>query len=241
MPSFGRLVAPDERDGIYPMRLRLDPLRAQFFPTGLPIGQRHYYSGSVLDQGKTGTCVGHGWSSKVHAAPIMQRLPVSPFDLYRKIVTVDEWRDNDFESVAIDADLQSGTSVRAGAKVLVSMGYASHYLWAQSGADVRAWILAGFGGCVIGVDWFDGMMRTDTDGFINLTGESVGGHCVYVNGFNDRVKHNGRMVPAVRIQNSWGKDWGQKGRAWFQLDELDALIQNRDGEACALTELRIVA
>lgn len=237
-PHFGRIIAPDDRDRNFPMRMMLDPLRTQFFPTGLPDGSRHYFSGPVLDQGVTGTCVAHGWASKIHAAPFMQPIPMSVFDLYRRIVVVDEWPENDFESGAPDNQLQSGTSVRAGAKILTNLGLAQSYLWAQSAEDVRSWILAGFGGVVIGIWWKNAMMQTDSEGFISYTGSNAGGHCVYINGWNDRVKRGGKYVRAARIQNSWGKQWGQSGRCWFEMSELDAAIKE-DGEACALTEIRL--
>lgn len=220
------------------MRLRLDPLRQVFFPEGIPPGNRHYWSGPILDQGNTGTCVAHGWTAKVNAAPIMQKMALTPYDFYRRIVQVDEWADNDYEATAPDSDLQSGTSVRAGAKTLVTLGYAKSYLWAESAADVRAWILAGFGGVVIGVNWYTGMMSTDGEGFLTVSGRPEGGHCVYLNGYNDKVRHNGRTVAAARGQNSWGKDWGQKGRFWIDVDSLQRLIAE-DGECCALTEVRI--
>ncbi len=237
-PHFGRRLAPDARDAAFPMRLRLDPLRDQFFPRGLPIGNRHYFAGPVLNQVATGTCVAHGWTAKVHAAPIMQQMPVTPFDFYRKIVLVDEWGDNDHEATAPEAGLQSGTSVRAGAKGLVSMGYAQTYLWAESAEDVRAWMLAGFGGCVIGVLWRSGMMNVDGSGFVSNQGVNEGGHCVYLNGYNDKAVRNGRVVRAFRGQNSWGREWGQQGRFWLTYEDLDTLIAE-GGEACALTEVRV--
>lgn len=237
MPNFGRREAPDPRDANFPMRRMLHPLMAEFFPRGIPPGSRHYFAGKVLDQGATGTCVAHAWCSKVNAAPIMQKMSVTPYDFYRRIVTVDEWPDNDFESVAIDADLQGGTSVRAGAKVLTDMGFAQSYVWAQSAEDVRAWILSGFGGIVFGTDWKSGMMQTDTEGFISATGGDMGGHAWYLNGWNDRVKYRGRYVRAGRGQQSWGP-WGQKGRFWILEDDIEKLIQAR-GEACALTEQRL--
>src|SRR5215207_1233815 len=94
-PAFGRRDAPDERDRGFAMRRVLDPLRVDFFPAGIPTGARHYFSGPILDQGATGTCVAHGWTAKVHAAPIMQKMTVTPYNFYRKIVMVDEWSDND--------------------------------------------------------------------------------------------------------------------------------------------------
>ena len=237
-PHFGRRFAPDARDGAFPMRLRLDPLRDHFFPRGIPPGNRHYFAGGILDQGSTGTCVAHGWTAKINAAPVMQKMNVTPFDFYRRIVQVDEWSDNDWEATAPDASLQSGTSVRAGAKVLVSMGYARNYLWAESAEDCRAWILAGFGGITIGVSWRSGMMNVDASGFVSNTGSNQGGHCVYINGFNDRSNRNGRVVQAFRGQNSWGRSWGQNGRFWLTYDDLEALIAE-NGEAAALTEIRV--
>lgn len=235
MPGFGRIIATDPRDSLFPMRAMLDQMRDEFFPRGIPSGSRHYFSGAILDQGETGTCVAHGWTSKIHAAPLMQKMNLTPFDFYRRIVTIDEWTDNDFEANASDNLLQSGTSVRAGAKMLVQLGYAKQYLWAESAEDVRAWILAGFGGVVFGTWWKSNMMQTDTEGFVGYTGNNVGGHAYYGNGWNDRVPHNGQKVPAVRCQQSWGGAWGQRGRFWMTMEDLDLAIRE-GGEACALTE-----
>lgn len=236
--NFGRLEAPDVRDQQFLMRRQLDPLREQFFPRGLPAGSRHYRTGQILDQGRSGTCVAHGWTAKVHAAPIMRRMSLTPFDFYRRIVAADEFPSNDFEATAADDQLQSGTTVRAGAKALVALGYAASYLWAESAEDVRSWMLAGFGGVVIGIVWTSGMRETDGDGFITVTGASEGGHCVYLNGWNDKVKKGGTTVRAARGMNSWGTAWGQAGRFWMTEADLDAAIRNH-GEACALTELRV--
>jgi hypothetical protein len=237
---LGRRHAPDVRDANFPMRLMLDPLREQFFPRGLPEGTRHYRPGPRLDQGKTGTCIAHGWTGKVMGAPIMQRVPMTPYDLYRQIVQVDEWPDNDHEATAPDTGLQLGTSVRAGAKVLQRLGLISNYLWAESVEDVRAWHLAGFGGCVIGVSWSRDMFRTDPDGFISYTGQVDGGHCVYTTGWNDHVKHHGQFTRAVRFQQSWTLPWGDKGsgRAWISEADLAKLMVD-DGEVCAAVEVRI--
>jgi C1A family cysteine protease len=42
------------------------------------------------------------------------------------------------------------------------------------------------------------------------------------------------------MQNSWGKGWGQKGRAWITFNDLEALIEDY-GEACVATEIKKVA
>lgn len=238
--GFGRVPAPDERDKLYPMRALLDPLRESAFPRGIPPGTRHYWSGPILNQGGTGTCVAHGWTSKINAAPHMQRMPMDPYSFYRRIVVVDEWPDNDREAHAPVNGLQFGTSVRAGAKILTDLGLAKSYVWAESAEDVRAWILGGFGGVVIGIWWKENMMETDSSGFIHYTGSKSGGHCVYINGWNDSVKTaNGSVIAAARIQNSWSESWGQNGRCWISMPDLDAAIRE-DGEACALTEIKLL-
>lgn len=237
---FGRLYTPDARDRNFPMRLMLDPIREAAFPRGIPPGTRHYNPGKILNQGSTGTCVAHGWAAKVHGAPIMQPLPMSVYDFYRKVVLADEYSDNDSEAVAPDSGLQFGTSVRGGAKAAQALGLIMSYLWATSVDDARAWHLIGRGGLVLGITWKSDMMETDSDGFINFTGTVEGGHCVCTTGWSDTVRHNGQLVRAVRIQQSWGTPWGDEGtgRCWMSEDDLAKAIAD-DGEVCAATEVRI--
>jgi hypothetical protein len=152
--GMGLRVSPDSRDNQYPVRLLLDPLIEKFFPRGLPGPYQHYNTGPVLNQGATGTCVGHGWTARMHDAPIMQKPTLSPFDLYRLFVKEDEWDDNDWEAnTTNDSQLQSGTSVRAGAQVLRKLGLIKNFLWAREVEDLRAAHLAKFGGFVIGGPW----------------------------------------------------------------------------------------
>ena len=238
-PPLGRRHAPDDRDKRYPMRLMLDRV-SEFFPRGLPPGTRHYRQGPVLDQGNTGTCVAHGWAGWSYGAPIMTKPSAfpKPYDLYREIVKVDEYDDNDFEATAPDDQLQLGTSVRGGAKVLQSQGHVANYLWAESVEDVRAWHLAGFGGVVLGLNWTKDMFEPDVHGVIHYTGPVAGGHCIKTTGWKDDFHYNGRIVPAVRILNSWGTSWGDGGRAWILADDFAKLLAD-DGEACAAVEQKV--
>lgn len=237
-PAFGRRPAPDSRDKPFRFGLMLDPLREQFFPKGLPEGARHYRPGPVLDQLSTGTCVAHAWTSRFNGAPTMQKLPFGPYDLYRKIVLNDEFTDNDFEATASDDQLQSGTSVRGGAKTGQALGYVKNYLWTTDVEDVRAWHLAGFGTVVLGTWWKTDMLDADSHGIVHVSGLNEGGHSYVTTGWNDRLRYNGRYVRACRCQNSWGSGWGQKGRFWILADDLQKLISD-DGECCAPTEQRV--
>lgn len=237
-PGFGLRQQKDPRDARYSLRaLLLDPLIEKFFPRGIPPGKKHYRTGPVLNQGPTGTCVAHGWSGRAYDAPIMQRPPLSPFDLYRQIVQVDEWSDNDHEANAPDSQLQAGTSVRAGAQIMRKMGLIENFLWAQSVEDIRAAHLAGFGGFVIGVGWTSDMMELDADGFANYSGIMEGGHCVVTKGWNDRVPYRGGIVRAVRFKQSWGQ-WGEGGYGWIKEDDLAKQLAD-GGEFCLPVEVRV--
>lgn len=242
--GLGRRPAPDPRDRRYPMRLMLDPLREKFFPRGLPSGTRHYRQGPVLDQGKTGTCVAHAWAGWSYGAPLMTKpheLP-TPYHLYREIVKVDEWTDNDHEATAPDQYLQSGTSVRAGVKVLQDRGHVQNYLWATDVEDIRAWHLSGLGGVVLGTNWTVGLDEPDAEGVIMYSGHVLGGHAYKTTGWTDALKLRSttlRTHRAVRILNSWGRGWAQNGRAWILEGDLQKLLAD-EGECCAAVERRVL-
>ncbi len=238
---FGYIKEVDPRSKSFPLTLLLDPIREAGFPTGVPIGERHYpvFTSPVLDQGNTGTCVAHGGTSLIEGAPVMQKRPMSPFDLYRKVILRDDFKANDREANLPDSQLQYGTSTLALMKVLQDLGYIKSYLWAETATDVRAWHLVK-GVMGFGFPWSTGMMDTDSEGFIKYTGDIEGGHFVKTTGFNDLVKHNGVRVPAVRIQNSWSRSWGQSGRCWLSLEDVAKLLAD-GGEAVAPTEIKVKA
>lgn len=225
--ALGRRHAPDPNDARYPMRLVLPAFK-------LSPGTRHYPPGPVLDQGDTGTCVGHAWRSWLNGAPLMTKTGPSPFEIYRACVAVDEWDDNDNEATLPDAELQAGTSVRAGVKVLQSQGRIANYVWTTKVAEVRAFLLSGQGTVVLGTNWYYTMFTPDEHGFMPVEGgdnDIAGGHAYKATGWSD-VKN------AVRVQSSWGTSWGQGGRAWLRAADLQRLL-DEDGECAAAVERKV--
>lgn len=222
MPGFGRIHSPDPNDRKYPMRMLLRP-------TKLPV-HRYYRLGPYLplDQGDTGTCVAHAWTGFLDAAPMMCKDAPSPYDTYRGIVATDEFTENDDEANAPDANLQMGTSVRAGAKYLQGKGFLKSYVWANNADEAAAWLLSGKGTLVAGTNWYYGMSDLDRDGYAVPEGGVLGGHSYLVIGYN-------RVTKSFRIINSWGKDWGTKGKCWIHHMDMDKLIKE-DGEMCAAVE-----
>jgi hypothetical protein len=229
MPGLGRIHAPDESDRNFLLAELPQAKVAQ------RVSHLWAYFDQIMDQGDTGTCVGHGWKGWLATAPVIQsdtQMPPYPFDIYDACIQVDEWTDNDH-----DTERQFGTSVRAGAKVLQSQGFISEYRWAYD-VDTAADWLAGLdarghfvgGPLVIGINWYESMFYPDRDGFLRIAGSIAGGHCVCLTGWDNRRGF------AYGI-NSWGNLWGKKGR-FCMPGEVLARLLSEDGECCTSPEVR---
>jgi len=223
--GFGRIPVKDSRDARYPMRLALQPA---------PVPAYRYYATGVhlpLDQGHTGTCVAHAWTGFLYASLMMDKTAPSPFDTYRGIVAVDEFTDNDVEVTAADEDLQYGTSVRAGAQYLRTGGHLKSFVWSNSADEMALWLLTGKGTIVLGTTWYWDMSDLQ-EGYAIPGGGVAGGHAYLCIGYNKKAQ-------AFRCLNSWGPEFGEKGRFWIHHQDMEDLIQD-DGEACAAVEQKVV-
>jgi len=197
---FGRCHVEDPRDQKFKLR-RISTDRLT----------RYWSSRYFGNQGQEPSCVGFAWMHWLEASPISQY--VLGGGIYKLAQYLDEWQGQNYE----------GTSVRAGAKALSHLGFIKEYRWATKIAPVISAVLE-TGPVVIGIDWREGMLETNKNGFIKPTGKIVGGHAILIDGVN---KEKG----FVRLKNSWGKDWGQKGRAKLKFDDLQTLLSHQ-GEAC---------
>lgn len=214
--GLGRRVAPDARDRDYPLAALL-PRRA------VARTSRYWYAGGWWgDQGDHPHCVGYAWTHYVEDGPVTHAgaAPVvDPVAVYDRARELDEWPGTDYD----------GTSVRAGVKALVEMGYVAEYRWAWDAPTVVRALLEE-GPVVVGTNWYEGMMAVDRAGLLHPTGAAVGGHAYLLDGVNTNTRR-------VRIKNSWGRGWGRSGFAWLTLDDL-ALLLAEDGEAAVALETR---
>jgi hypothetical protein len=160
----------------------------------------------------------------VENSPICPPGTINPFDLYREIVLLDEWSENDYEASGSEDNMQFGTSVRAGMKALQARGLISSYRWAWDAETVARWIWTS-GPVVCGTDWTQDMFYPDRSTyFIEPTGQVVGGHAYILDGVNMHLRK-------FRMLNSWGP-WGKGWGAFLSFDSVAELL-SRDGE-CAM-------
>lgn len=212
---FGRERFIDERSQQHPMRRQLEAAATAAARV------RHYRRPPRAYKQRGGTCVGHGKRWKYDCGPRMlgtghwrQFVPVGPdpYEIYREAQKHDIWAGENYEGTSVTG------AARAAQKVLkVTMPRTTtpvpllgEYAWAWDATTVIDFLLSGLGTIVIGVDWFEGMLDTDKDGYIRPTGREVGGHCVCLDGADLGALGVG-MDPDVYGTNSWGDDWGFRG------------------------------
>lgn len=217
--GLGRIYKPDTRDRLYPMSLLMPD-------EVIPTQHTWPFRGTVLDQGQTGTCVGNGWEHFLHTAPIQTKETESDaVAIYQAARTIDSEDPN---------DLQSGSTVRAGAKALVGRTQLASYLWSWNMSETAKWVLTR-GPVVLGTNWYDSMFDPDPQGLVKIprTATLAGGHCYLLRGVD-----TSRGIASCL--NSWGPAWGLKGHFSISFSDLERLI-HEDGEVCAAIQQKVTA
>lgn len=218
--KLGRLLAPDPND----RRFMLSPPRRE----AANIESRYWYHQGVLDQGDSSACVGYSTRQWLNAGPVRNLGGPSAMEIYRLGQDSDEWPGAE--------PAYYGTSVRAGFKVLKSLGFVESYRWAYDLDTVVDHVLT-VSPVVLGTVFYEDMFDVDKHGFMHVGGRSVGGHAYLLKGLSRTRKCPDGSIGAGRILNSWGTGWGQNGLAWISFKDLAALIADQ-GEACAAIEAK---
>lgn len=203
--TFDRLPEFDERSRNYPIIALIEERRPR---------ARGWSLRTQLDQGAEGACVGFAWAHELAAIP--RKVVVSDDyarNIYRRAQQLDQWEGEAYE----------GTSVLAGAKTLVEQGHMAEYRWAF-GINETLLAISYAGPVVLGLNWYRGMMDTDSEGYIHPEGEIMGGHAIVAIAVHTSTRR-------VVLQNSWGAGWGNKGRCYLWWDSLGQLLAEH-GECC---------
>ena len=206
-PRLGRRVEHDRRSLNYPAAA--GPVRT--------VTWRRY--GATLDQGNSNGCTGHAMAHAINSRPVHKtgaRLlnHADAMRLYSRATHLDQWP----ETYPPDDDGSSGLAV---AKAAREAGHITAYRWCF-GLDHTLAALS-LGPVMLGTNWTTDMMRPNTAGLIQPTGQVLGGHEYLAVGIDLRTR-------TVLCQNSWGPNWGLKGRFRIGWDTLDRLLR-RQGDA----------
>jgi hypothetical protein len=217
---------PDPRDQLHKAK---PPKRAP----QLAAATYRYWNDSTWrgDQGNTSQCVAYSAVHRIENSPKTYPATgpvVPPATVYARAQEIDEFPGTNYE----------GTSVRAGAAVMLERGFISEYQWVYDMTSLIT-LLHLSGPVVFGSVWWWSMFNPrrvkDAAGTYRQTlvidegqGEA-GGHAYLANGVNLPGK-------VIRILNSWGSSWGASGRAWMSFDTAEKLLFP-DGEACYYVEV----
>lgn len=219
--KLGRTYSSDKRDRSY---LIINLLRNRPKPPTqqTQITSRYWEADKWWgNQGRTSQCVGFSWAHWLNDGPVLQSPPypsVNPTLIYTEAQKIDEWPGENYE----------GTSVRAGAKYLQSIGKISNYYWTKDVNTLASTVL-NLGPVVVGTSWYSGMYFPDRNGLIRRIGRLLGGHAYLINGV-DMTKR------LFRIKNSWGRTWGLSGHAFISFSDM-ALLLKEYSEVCLATEI----
>ena len=142
-------------------------------------------------------------------------------DIYLRAQPVDEFPGREPEV--------SGTSVTAGAKVMVREGHLEEYVWSGSADEILAWVRAK-GPLVFSTQWFDSMFEPNENGYVYPRGPIAGGHalCLFGAAANDETQ----------VQQSWGENHGLEACVKVNRKTLSYLISQGYVSACATAQVR---
>lgn len=187
----------------------------------------HWRHAWVGDQGTEPTCTGFAATKLWVNGPITHKAtPHTDYDrlateLYQLARQIDQSEGRNYSG---------GATMLALAKALQRSGAISNYLWGYSVADLVAALM--YGPVLLGIWWRTGMDDPDPKwGTIRYAGARRGGHCICATG----IDLDDGMV---RLDNTWGRGWGQTGHCYIPLRDLERAIAE-DGEVLFVTETKL--
>ncbi len=117
--GLGHVYTYDTGDFEHPMSPHVGEI------DGDPMTQTQVHAlGSILNQQKTQSCVGHGWTLFITSAPQLTSPGPNPYRIYHEAQQLDD--------IAGEEPVYFGTTVRAGAKAMMQDGWITgDYVWAE--------------------------------------------------------------------------------------------------------------
>lgn len=182
-----------------------------------PIEKSWDFPCDALDQGDTSHCVGFSGANFGLNYPTHTRYTNQDgHNFYYLCKKVDG-----------EPNKENGSTIRSLAKVFKSAGKIEGYAFASDMNAIKWWVL-NRGPMVMGTAWTYDMFAPDEDNIVHITGDIAGGHAYLINEY--------RKDGYYGIQNSWGNEWGVKGKAYIHEKDLARLFKY-NGEAMTAIEI----
>lgn len=204
----GLIPVWDERSRGYPIRELL---------TAAPRQDKDWPLSIYLDQLQEGACVGFTGAEEAAAEPVVVRGVNDALGrrIYAEAQKIDPWANTPHE----------GTTMIAGATVMMTLGFWTEYRWAFGIDDVID-TLVQFGPVAFAGPWYPPMFNPTAEGQLVMDGQATAGHAI-----------TGRKLDWARgrvwIRNHWlrkpdgnGSFWGVNGEAFFPIETLDKWLKS---------------
>jgi hypothetical protein len=221
------LIIPTAPQTPYPLGRNLwhDPANKLWraLPKGielLPDRDRLWFCNDVFDQ-IDNNCTTEAAIGLCRTSPQRTHFPDWPkYDLEQERVDFYYWSQQ-FDPWA--GSPHEGSSTDAPFKGLRARNAIMGWKWLFGIEEVKQWIMY-HGACSVGTNWHFSMWEP-VNGYLIVDQNSsvVGGHAWRIVGYSMARK-------AFRMVNSWGRGWGEQGRAWVREADL-AWLLNQQGEA----------
>lgn len=216
-PGMGRsLINHDEASKLFPARALLKA--SQDEPRN-----RTWRRGRAYDQGMTSTCVAQTGKGILNTSPESSDVPYNE----RRNYDINEFYEGAQQHDEWPGEAYDGTSGLGLCRYLQRSGYITEYRWCFGLQDVLL-TLSHVGPVGLGVWWYTGMFEPGERGIVEPTGAREGGHEVELIGVDVDDEE-------VIFMNSWGVEWGDRGRGRLKWTHLERLL-NEQGDAFVIIE-----
>lgn len=175
------------------------------------------------DQGGTSACTGFSAAAYMRADPIAHAHQ-SAEEVYDRARILDPF----------PGEEDAGSTVRAAFKALREVGDVREFKFAHRLDEALDFMGATKSGGVFGINWYSSFEDTDDVGVLRIPPRArvIGGHAIFCRGYDDQRE-------VVKLQNSWGRDWGKGGDCLVPYGIIARLL-SEDGEfACATKFLHV--
>lgn len=210
-------------------------------PVALPPSAHVTHIQPIMDQGDTGSCAGHAmawmWAQVLESRGLKTDITLSPWYIYYFARLLDGTVEED-----------GGVTSRSAIKAINKYGAAPLDLWdgknslqaipdakamafgkalslpkyakCETVRDIRYSIAVEnqsvFFGTNVFANWYEdhhGLIRYDDRPKV-----PEGGHAIVIIGYDDAFQIAGNSKGAIKLANSWGTGWGDKGFFWLPYD-----------------------